>query len=108
MLTANTVVLHPETGAITVLLAGQDVPDWAESLVGDHLLDNGGHSSHSPLGSGGRYASMTVADLKAEIGKRNADREDDAQLAVDGKKADLVAVLEADDEPATEPATEPA
>ena len=39
MLTANTVVTHPDTGAPVVLRAGEDVPDWAVPLVGDHLVD---------------------------------------------------------------------
>lgn len=43
------------------------------------------------------YSSMKVADLKAEIEKRNADREDDAKLSDEGNKAALIAVLDADD-----------
>lgn len=39
----------------------------------------------------------TVDELKAEIDRRNEDREDDAKLSKDGKKADLVATLAADD-----------
>lgn len=42
---------------------------------------------------------MTVAELKAELERRNADRADDAQIVPDGtKKADLLAALQADDE----------
>lgn len=44
------------------------------------------------------YAAMKVADLKAEIERRNDGRDEDALLPVDGKKAELVAVLEADDD----------
>lgn len=36
-LNANTVLANPETGRVTVLLAGEDVPKWAEGMVGDHL-----------------------------------------------------------------------
>ena len=46
----------------------------------------------------GGYAAMKVADLKAEIGRRNEGRDDADRLPDDGRKADLVAVLEADDE----------
>lgn len=46
------------------------------------------------------YAAMRVADLKAEIDKRNQDREEADLLPAEGKKADLIAVLEADDEDA--------
>jgi hypothetical protein len=37
-LNSNTIVAHPETGAPTVLLSGDEVPDWAAELIGDHLL----------------------------------------------------------------------
>jgi polyphosphate kinase 2 (PPK2 family) len=43
------------------------------------------------------YSSMKVDDLKAEIESRNEGRDEDAQLSTEGKKADLIAVLEADD-----------
>jgi len=43
------------------------------------------------------YKSMKVADLKAEVGRRNDGRDEAVQLSADGKKADLVAQLEADD-----------
>jgi hypothetical protein len=43
-------------------------------------------------------AGPTVADLKAEIEARNAQRSDDSQIVpASAKKADLVAALAADD-----------
>lgn len=42
-------------------------------------------------------ADMTVAELKAEIDRRNEGREDDAKLSKSGSKDDLIAALEADD-----------
>lgn len=50
------------------------------------------------------YASLKVADLKAEIEKRNDGREDDAKLSTEGNKGDLVAALEADDAKASDEA----
>lgn len=38
-LTANTVVRHPESGEPVALLEGTDLPEWAEKLVGPHVLD---------------------------------------------------------------------
>lgn len=38
-LIANTIVTHPQTGTPVLLAGGGDLPDWAEGLVGDHLLD---------------------------------------------------------------------
>ena len=43
------------------------------------------------------YARMTVARLRAEIERRNAGRDTAHRLPTDGRKADLVAALEADD-----------
>lgn len=43
------------------------------------------------------YAAMKVADLKAEIESRNEGRDEEGLLSAEGKKADLVATLEADD-----------
>jgi hypothetical protein len=43
------------------------------------------------------YSALKVADLKAEIEMRNDGREGDAVLSTEGKKADLIATLEADD-----------
>jgi len=43
------------------------------------------------------YAAMKVDDLKAEIESRNEARDEDDLLSMEGRKADLVAILEADD-----------
>lgn len=43
------------------------------------------------------YSSLKVDELKAEIERRNEGRGDADLLAADGKKADLIAALEADD-----------
>jgi hypothetical protein len=48
--------------------------------------------------TGGKYEAMKVADLRAEIERRNEGRDEADRLPVDGRKADLIAVLEADDE----------
>jgi hypothetical protein len=39
-LTGNVVLRNPETAALEVLQAGQDVPSWASGLIGDHLLED--------------------------------------------------------------------
>ena len=44
------------------------------------------------------YSAMKVADLKAEIERRNEGRDEADRLPDDGRKADLIAALEADDE----------
>lgn len=48
-------------------------------------------SSDSP------YAGLKVDELKAEIAKRNEGRDEADLLSLEGKKPDLVAVLDADD-----------
>lgn len=52
------------------------------------------------------YASQTAAELKAEIDRRNEGREEDALISKTGKKADLIAALEADDAAAAQPTPE--
>ena len=39
-LKASTVVTRPGDLAPTVLSAGDEVPSWAEGMVGDHLLED--------------------------------------------------------------------
>lgn len=53
----------------------------------------------APTGTDVDYSAptWTVDALKAEISTRNSYREPDAQLSTSGKRADLVAVLAADD-----------
>lgn len=48
--------------------------------------------------TGGAYGSLKVADLRAEIDRRNEGRDEADRLSTEGKKADLVATLEADDQ----------
>lgn len=43
------------------------------------------------------YASMKVDELRTEIESRNEGREEADLLPLEGKKADLVATLDADD-----------
>lgn len=38
-LIANTVLPNPEGGDPVVLAAGEEVPDWASPLVGEHLIE---------------------------------------------------------------------
>lgn len=45
------------------------------------------------------YAAHTVVDLKAEIDRRNADRVEEQHVPSSGNKSDLIAALEADDNP---------
>jgi hypothetical protein len=52
------------------------------------------------------YSAMKVADLKSLIGERNAGRDEVDLIPTDGKKADMVAALEADDAREPEPVEE--
>lgn len=33
----NVILRNPKTGAVTVVNAGDDVPEWAESMLGQHV-----------------------------------------------------------------------
>ena len=39
-LNANTTVMRPDTLAVVTLAEGDEVPDWAEGLIGDHLIED--------------------------------------------------------------------
>jgi hypothetical protein len=85
----DTVRLDPNTGDVNTLgrvLPGQNFDE-----------DENAEWGEQPQG----YDSWKVADLKAEIDRRNAERadaEDYEPISKSGKHADLVAALEADDE----------
>lgn len=63
----------------------------------DGLVGHGFRLAEQQSGKAEGYNALKVADLKAEIERRNEGREGDAVLSTEGKKAELVAVLEADD-----------
>lgn len=44
------------------------------------------------------YDQRTADDLRAEIAARNEDRDEDSQLPLTGRKAELIETLEADDQ----------
>jgi len=46
---------------------------------------------------GGSYEDMTNDELRTEIASRNESRDEANKLSIDGRKADLVDTLEADD-----------
>ncbi len=95
-------VVNPK-GEPVVLKPGVDVPAWAEkAITNPKVWVDGPKADKAPQGDGGAgdsvYADLKAADLKAEIERRNADRDDDAKITPAGKKnADLIAALEADD-----------
>lgn len=63
----------------------------------DRLLASGSYARESDGASKSPYASMKVDELKAEIDSRNQGRDEADRLSAEGKKADLVAALDADD-----------
>lgn len=91
------VVAHPDSGAATAILAGKPVPKWASKLVlEDDLVADEDEDGDDDPGEQG-IEGMKVPELKAEIERRNADREDDAKLSLEGNKPELVATLQVDD-----------
>jgi len=65
-LTENTHVRHPETGELAFLVAGGDVPEWASSLVGEHLVE-GGSVRHREVGPVQEDPEAELARLQARI-----------------------------------------
>jgi len=69
----------------------------AERLLSQGFKAPGAAAESEKSGKAEGYNALKVADLRAEIEKRNEGREEDAALSTEGKKVDLVAALEADD-----------
>lgn len=96
ILSDNTVLAHPETGVPVVLLKGEEVPDWATDLVGDHLIEGGAAEAQSedsdalPPTSGkgsGVEAWQKYADDKGVAYAEGASR-DEIIAAVEARKAE--------------------
>lgn len=98
----NTVLAHPETGAPTVLLAGEDVPSWASKLVGKHLLaeepkparrTSDPDGSLPPKSGNGSGAANWLAYARNE---ENAAKLEAAEIAIpdDASRDDIIAALE--------------
>lgn len=68
---SQNVVVRDERGGIVKLFAGDEVPGWAETLIGDHLL--GGEPKPA------KTAKPTKAN--AEPAKTDGDGEDDTNPA---------------------------
>lgn len=77
----------------------EDIPDWALEQMGDHCFVDGERPDAADSGEAGGYSRMKKAELEAEVANRNEDRDEDAQIVVEGKGnvPDLIAALEADD-----------
>lgn len=90
----NTVVEHPETGERVTLFAGQEIPDWAEDLIGGHLVEAAAETSDEPddlpptSGKGsGVEAWAKYADAKGIAYPEGANR-DEIIAAVDAHQAE--------------------
>ena len=65
----------------------------------DKVMDSSWERTESDSGTTAEgYEALKVADLKAEIERRNDGREESDRLSGEGKKADLIAALQADDD----------
>ena len=64
----------------------------------DKVMDSSWEPYDGSDSGGEGYEAMKVAELRAEIERRNADRDEADQVPTDGKKADLVAALQLDDD----------
>jgi len=89
-LSDNTVIAHPDTGAPVALLKGQEVPDWAEELIGDHLIE--GEPAPAEKADGTPPTSGKGSGLEAW--QKHAD-DLGVPYADDAKREDIIAAVEA-------------
>ena len=92
-LTANTVVTNPDTLVVTALAAGDEVPEWAQGLIGDHLTDEPVADVPEPVDTdeagkaGVPDESWTVVELREHAKTTGID------LAGATTKADILAAI---------------
>ena len=84
-LNANTFVVGPDLAGPTFLAAGDELPDWAVGLVGDHLLED--------------------APAKAAVDEKTSDEDTADADTADEKPADGVADAEQVEKPAAKSAS---
>lgn len=96
-LTAGVVVRHPDSGDVEFLPEGSALPEWADGLVGSHVLAVEA-GSDSGNGADVDYRNLTNAELSQLIEDRNAGRDETEKVVAAGtKKDELIAALVADD-----------
>ena len=83
-LTANTVLVDPTSGDLVSLPAGASLPEWAEGLVGDHMITKEDESE-----DGKPNPKWTVAQIDAYAAEHRID------LGDASNKVEKLAVLTA-------------
>ncbi|MFI5833208.1 SAP domain-containing protein [Micromonospora sp. NPDC051300] len=91
--------VNSQTGVIVTVADHKDNRFAAPLWRVDDGSAPGSTPAAGPAGSesAGGYDGLKVDDLKAEIERRNTGRDTADLLSTEGRKADLVAVLVADD-----------
>jgi len=106
-LTANTIVVHPESGQPVLLAADGDLPDWAEGMVGDHLLEQ---PANKTAGASGRESSTASSSEAPKAPPRSGPgsgapewRSYASKVGVDvpadAERSDVIAALDAAGKP---------
>ena len=105
IVTAPLVVAKQEDGSDVYLYQGVEVPESLSSSEVKRLRDGGfiekvKAEQPDPSIDEEPFKGVSVADLKAEIAKRNEGREDDKKIVPvePGNRPEIVAALVADDE----------
>ncbi len=91
---AVNVTTPDEDGRMVTFEAGGTV----SGKVAEGITNPNAWGDSEPDDGEGDYSALKVGELRAEIDKRNEGRDDADLLSTEGKKADLIATLEADDE----------
>ncbi|MEU4772961.1 SAP domain-containing protein [Micromonospora sp. NPDC023644] len=85
--------INSETGVVVSVADDKD-ERFASRLWSPYDGSQAGGDAEGAEG----YDAMKVADLRAEIERRNEGRDEADLLSLDGRKPDLVAALKADDD----------
>lgn len=106
---AGMVTVRAENRRLVTFGPGDEVPGWAAKLITNpRVWVDDGQPDPEPtvevepepeVEETVTYAGRTVAELRNEIATRNEDRDPGDRIPADGIKTELVAALEADDQP---------
>ncbi len=100
ILTANVLLTHPKTGERHLLKDGSTLPDWADGLVGKHVLrDVRGEAITPPVDPARPKPPRRSGPGSSAAAWRNYAAKNGVEVADDADRDEVIAALEAAEVP---------
>lgn len=94
ILTANVLLTHPETGERHLLKDGSTLPDWADGIVGEHVLRDV-RGEQVPTDEPGPKPPKRSGPGSSAAAWRNYAAKNGVDVADDADRDEVIAALEA-------------